>query len=81
MMGVRRRNYHLMQITIGILEVRIICRIQGAQYSDALVRCQAWLPGQGVKVDHAAIVEILLKQLDDERALYSSPLHCKTLTQ
>ncbi|PIL37367.1 hypothetical protein GSI_01060 [Ganoderma sinense ZZ0214-1] len=26
----------------------------------------AWLPGQGVRIDYAAIVEILLKQLDDQ---------------
>lgn len=27
----------------------------------------AWLPGQGVRIDYAAIVEILLQQLDDQR--------------
>jgi vacuole morphology and inheritance protein 14 len=26
-----------------------------------------WQPGQGVKVDHAAIIEILINQLDEER--------------
>jgi vacuole morphology and inheritance protein 14 len=29
----------------------------------------AWIPGQGVSVDHAAIVEILIQQLDQTRAL------------
>jgi hypothetical protein len=28
----------------------------------------AWIPGQGVKVDYAAIVEILIQQLDNQRA-------------
>ena len=32
-----------------------------------LIPSLAHVPGQGVKVDHAAIVEILLQQLDDER--------------
>lgn len=27
----------------------------------------AWIPGQGVKVDHAAIVEILIDQLQPSR--------------
>ncbi|TFK64053.1 ARM repeat-containing protein [Pluteus cervinus] len=26
----------------------------------------AWIPGQGVKIDYAAIIEILIQQLDDE---------------
>lgn len=30
-------------------------------------RLTAWIPGQGVVIDHAAIVEILIKQLDGER--------------
>jgi vacuole morphology and inheritance protein 14 len=30
-------------------------------------RTVVWQPGQGVKVDHAAIVEILINQLDEER--------------
>jgi len=27
----------------------------------------AWIPGQGVKIDYASIVEILIQQLDGER--------------
>ena len=27
----------------------------------------AWLPGQGVKIDYASVVEILIQQLDGER--------------
>ena len=27
----------------------------------------AWIPGQGVKIDYAAIIEILVQQLDGER--------------
>jgi vacuole morphology and inheritance protein 14 len=27
----------------------------------------AWIPGQGVKIDYAAIIEILIEQLDGER--------------
>jgi hypothetical protein len=26
-----------------------------------------WIPGQGVKIDYAAIIEILIEQLDSER--------------
>ena len=26
-----------------------------------------WIPGQGVRIDYAAIIEILLQQLDGER--------------
>lgn len=33
-------------------------------YSNSIL---AYVPGQSVKVDHAAVVEILLQQLDDER--------------
>ncbi len=32
----------------------------------------AWVPGQGVKVDFAAMVEILIQQLDGQRALCNS---------
>lgn len=32
--------------------------------------CAAWIPGQGVKIDYAAIVEILIQQLDDQRAYH-----------
>lgn len=31
-----------------------------------------WIPGQGVKVDYAAMVEILIQQLDGQRTLYNS---------
>ena len=31
-----------------------------------------WIPGQGVKVDFAAMVEILIQQLDGQRALCNS---------
>lgn len=27
----------------------------------------AWVPGQGVRIDYAAIVEILIQQLDGDR--------------
>lgn len=27
----------------------------------------AWLPGQGVRIDYAAIIEILIRQLDIDR--------------
>lgn len=30
-----------------------------------------WIPGQGVKVDYAAIVEILIQQVDGQRTLCS----------
>jgi vacuole morphology and inheritance protein 14 len=32
-----------------------------------ICRIVVWQPGQGVKVDHAAIIEILINQLDEER--------------
>jgi len=32
-----------------------------------ICRIVVWQPGQGVKVDHTAIVEILINQLDEER--------------
>jgi hypothetical protein len=31
-----------------------------------------WIPGQGVKVNYAAIVEILIQQLDGQRTLWNS---------
>jgi hypothetical protein len=30
-------------------------------------RRSVWIPGQGVKIDYAAIIEILVQQLDGER--------------
>lgn len=38
----------------------------------------AWTPGLGVKIDYAAIVEILIEQLDDQpdRALNLTNLVC-----
>lgn len=34
----------------------------------------AWIPGQGVRIDYTAIVEILIRQLDSDRS-------CKNLVQ
>ncbi len=30
-----------------------------------------WVPGQGVRIDYSAIIEILIQQLDGERKFYS----------
>ena len=32
-----------------------------------LILYEAWVPGQGVRIDYSAIVDILLSQLDGER--------------
>lgn len=39
---------------------------QNIAYCAMLTRIQAWIPGLGVKIDYAAIVEILIQQLDDQ---------------
>ena len=33
----------------------------------------AWIPGQGVKVDYPAIIEIIIQQLDHQRASFYVP--------
>ena len=33
----------------------------------------AWIPGQGVKVDYPAIIEIIIQQLDHQRACFYVP--------
>jgi len=30
----------------------------------------AWIPGQGVQLDYAATIEILIQQLDNQRMLF-----------
>lgn len=41
----------------------LICHVLSLRYDEV------WNPGQDVKIDHAAIVEILLLQLDNRREL------------
>jgi len=32
---------------------------------------QVWIPGQGVRIDFAAIIKILIQQLDNERGFHN----------
>jgi len=32
---------------------------------------QVWIPGQGVRIDFAAIIKILIQQLDNERRFHN----------
>jgi vacuole morphology and inheritance protein 14 len=36
----------------------------------------AWVPGQGVKIDYDAIIEILIQQLDGERRWFTQSQSC-----
>ena len=62
----------------GMLERAPTKEIPGVSVSPFCIRqlnksfFAAWVPGQGVKVDFAAMVEILIQQLDGQRALYIS---------
>lgn len=35
----------------------------------------AWMPGQGVRVDYASIIEILIQQLDSDRESLHQVIH------
>lgn len=50
---------------IEISEVRSFLNWEGEKPISSIL--SAWMPGQGVKVDYAAIIEILIQQLDNER--------------
>ncbi len=38
-----------------------------------------WIPGQGVRIDYAAIIEILIQQLDGDRMSILLSLHCRLI--
>lgn len=49
--------------------------IGGEQYNNVVepyhsIPISVWIPGQGVRIDYAAVIEILIQQLDGERQLY-----------
>lgn len=55
--------------TKGIPEVSVFTPRVRQLYKPSFA---VWIPGQGVKVDFAAMVEILIQQLDGTRALCNS---------
>lgn len=57
-------------LTTKILEVRSLAKQFPAIVPNGLV---AWIPGQGVRINYAAIIEILIRQLNGESE-YRRPL-------
>ena len=56
-------------LMIGTLVVsNITCNLCFLKYQHS-ISTLAWIPGQGVRIDYAAIIEILIEQLDGERQL------------